>query len=373
MKSAKLFGLGIMTWTLAVAPTAFGEDPTETKTPPKDTAAKIYVRVATTLGDMTIELNREKAPGTVANFLAYVDAGFYAGTMFHRIISDFMVQGGGMTPDYTPKETREKIQNEADNGLKNTYGTIAMARTGDPHSATSQFFINVKDNSFLDHRSKSGRSWGYCVFAKVIGGTETLEAIRNTPVHSEPRADASKPAAADTPVVINKVTRVDPSTIADLVAASEAAAAAAAKAELDAASKADQHMASAFEEGKGFVGGRGCDVSKGVKTASGLWYVDTIVGEGDIPAPTAKVTVHYTGWLTNGTMFDSSVERGQPATFGLNQVIAGWTEGVGGMKVGGKRFLVIPPAIAYGKRGRPPKIPANSVLVFEVELLGING
>ncbi len=135
------------------------------------------VQMETTMGTVVLELDTEKAPATVANFLAYVKDGFYNGTIFHRVINDFMIQGGGFTPDMKQKTTRNPIPNEASNGLKNAVGTIAMARTNAPHSATSQFFINVKDNPFLDHRSKTPRGWGYCVFGKVIKGLEVIKSI----------------------------------------------------------------------------------------------------------------------------------------------------------------------------------------------------
>jgi len=135
------------------------------------------VKFETSLGSFTVELNVEKAPETCKNFLTYVKEGFYDGTVFHRVIKGFMIQGGGLTRDFTEKETHDPIKNEASNGLKNEKFTIAMARTGDPHSATSQFFINTVDNAYLDFRSETRDGWGYCVFGKVTEGTDTVEKI----------------------------------------------------------------------------------------------------------------------------------------------------------------------------------------------------
>ena len=136
------------------------------------------VLVETSLGNFEVLLDAKKAPKTVANFLGYVNSGFYDGTIFHRVIDGFMIQGGGFTPEYERKPTNPPIINEADNGLKNRRGTIAMARTMDPHSATAQFFINVKDNDNLDHTSKSPRGWGYAVFGQVVKGMSTVDRIR---------------------------------------------------------------------------------------------------------------------------------------------------------------------------------------------------
>ena len=137
------------------------------------------VMLKTSMGDITLSLDADKAPQTVANFLAYVDAGFYDGTIFHRVIPGFMIQGGGLAPDMQKKPTREPIENEAKNGLKNLRGSIAMARTGDPHSATAQFFINHKDNANLDFPSFDG--WGYAVFGEVTAGMEVVDAIAAVP------------------------------------------------------------------------------------------------------------------------------------------------------------------------------------------------
>jgi cyclophilin family peptidyl-prolyl cis-trans isomerase len=135
------------------------------------------VRLKTNMGDIVLELYPDKAPRTVENFLQYVRSDFYDGAIFHRVIDGFMIQGGGFTQDFEKRPTRSPIKNEADNGLKNETGTIAMARTSDPHSATSQFFINVADNAFLDHTAHTPQGWGYTVFGKVIEGMEVVEKI----------------------------------------------------------------------------------------------------------------------------------------------------------------------------------------------------
>ncbi|GAA5218942.1 peptidylprolyl isomerase [Corallincola platygyrae] len=132
----------------------------------------------TNFGDIKIELNEEKAPNTVANFLEYVKSGFYDNTIFHRVINNFMIQGGGFEPGMEQKPTNKPIKNEANNGLSNKVGTLAMARTNDPHSATCQFFINVANNTFLDFTSESPSGWGYCVFAEVVEGMDVVEKIK---------------------------------------------------------------------------------------------------------------------------------------------------------------------------------------------------
>lgn len=132
-------------------------------------------------GPITLELDALRAPKTVTNFLDYVRAGHYDNTLFHRVIDGFMIQGGGFAPDFTQKPVRTPIGNEAANGLKNAHYTVAMARTSDPHSATAQFFINAADNVFLDHRSPDAKGWGYCVFGKVVAGTDVVDDIAGVP------------------------------------------------------------------------------------------------------------------------------------------------------------------------------------------------
>jgi len=162
------------------------------------------VKLQTNFGDITIELNAEKAPITVANFLQYVDSGFYDSTIFHRVISGFMIQGGGFDTTMTQKGTEAEIKNEADNGLGNEKYTIAMARTSAPHSASSQFFINVANNEFLNHTAPSGNGWGYCVFGKVVEGMDVVDKIKQV-------ATTSLKGHQDVPssnVVIERATRV---------------------------------------------------------------------------------------------------------------------------------------------------------------------
>lgn len=147
-------------------------NPTPSTTQGKTTMVKLH----TNHGIITLQLDADKAPNTVKNFLDYVNSGFYAGTIFHRVIGNFMIQGGGFEPNMTQKKTNAPVKNEANNGLKNDSYTIAMARTGDPHSATAQFFINVKDNGFLSYPGQDG--WGYCVFGKVVEGKEVVDKIK---------------------------------------------------------------------------------------------------------------------------------------------------------------------------------------------------
>ena len=146
-------------------------------------------------GDITLELDAEKAPKSVENFLQYANDGFYNGTIFHRVIKNFMIQGGGFNPDMSQKDNGTPIENEADNGLSNDNYTVAMARTMDPHSATAQFFINVQDNDFLNHTGKNSQGWGYAVFGKVTAGQDVVEAIKgvstgNTGMHQDVPTEA---------------------------------------------------------------------------------------------------------------------------------------------------------------------------------------
>ncbi len=190
MRRFLLAGLALLTLTLAGAALA----------------ANPKVNLQTNKGLIVIELYPDQAPQSVANFLAYVDAGFYDGTIFHRVIPDFMIQGGGFTADLEKKETRAPIPNEADNGLKNERGTLAMARTNDPNSATAQFFINHKDNAFLDHSGKNPRGWGYAVFGRVTDGMSVVDAIATTPTGAKGMFPKDVPLET---ILIEKASRGD--------------------------------------------------------------------------------------------------------------------------------------------------------------------
>jgi peptidyl-prolyl cis-trans isomerase B (cyclophilin B) len=195
--------LGIfLIMTVGMLPTiAFSQDDNS----PHKGAGMITVIMETTKGNITLELDSEKAPETVANFVKYAQSGHYDGTIFHRVIPNFMIQGGGFDADMNQKSTNAPIRIEANNGLKNLNGTIAMARTSDPNSATSQFFINVKDNGFLDHTSPTPQGWGYAVFGRVTDGMDTvssIEGVKTATVHGQQDVPTTE-------VVITKVTVVE--------------------------------------------------------------------------------------------------------------------------------------------------------------------
>lgn len=172
----------------------------------EDQAPKVEIK--TSKGTILVELDPKAAPKSVENFLSYVNDGTYDGTIFHRVIKDFMIQGGGFVPQMVQKKTKAPVVNEADNGLKNLRGTIAMARTMDPHSATSQFFINTVDNSFLDHTAKNTQGWGYCVFGKVVEGMDTVDEITKVKT-------ANKMGHQDVPVVPVIIEKVTVKTVAE--------------------------------------------------------------------------------------------------------------------------------------------------------------
>jgi cyclophilin family peptidyl-prolyl cis-trans isomerase len=341
----------------------------------EDSAASMkptYV-IKTAKGEITLELDAEKAPGTVLNFDYYVSAGFYNGTIFHRVIPNFMIQGGGFLPDETQKSEglREPIANEWRNGLKNVRGSIAMARIGRrPDSATAQFFINLKDNPVLD---KPNDGAAYCVFGTVTAGIETVDAIAAVPTVAKASFGGREKANPVEPILIETITAVTPldrdkATARKTVAAEEIANAE--KIAKEAAQKA------AMAEVEDFVAAKEKELgAKREVTDSGLISIVMQAGTGTVkPTVKDKAKVHYTGTFLDGKEFDSSRKPGrQPFDVNLaGGVIQGWLEGLKLMTEGERRLFIIPPDLAYGPGGSPGAIPPNSWLVFDVEMLKIN-
>ncbi len=351
----------------------------------------VYLSMQTNKGELVLELFPQHAPVTVENFVKYAEDDFFDGTIIHRVVPNFVIQGGGYTAEGTLKETRDPIKNEWRNGLTNDRGTLSMARTNAPDSATSQFFINLKDNENLD-LPRAGRNpapdyvkgAAYAVFGRVVEGMDVVDEIAAMETRPNPNI-GGMPSPVET-VVLGSVEVLGEERQAELREAhAESRREVLGKAEQRAeeirqevrkkqevaeiAARPDEEQRSIAID---HLSEKGYDIdpAQAKTTDSGLWYYVLEEGEGAQPQPSDRVTVHYEGWFPNGEIFDSSIERGTPATFGLDQVIPGWTEGVGMMRQGGKRLLIIPGAIAYGQQARGP-IPANATLVFEVELINV--
>lgn len=399
LKLRKPAGLFALVLSL-VGTTTFAQDAKPAEAPAAAPAAApapvgdklINVRMSTNFGDMIIELNNEKAPISVANFLKYTDAGFYNGTLFHRVMPNFMIQGGGYGIGLIEKKTEAPIHNEWGNGLKNEKYAIAMARLMAPDTATAQFFINTVNNPRLDAEDVQTAQMlggaGYAVFGKVIAGQGVVDAIKAVPTRNE-MSLGGEPTPVE-PIAIEKVERVP---ALELEAAKKEADASVekGKAELLKRNQAKQNIENAakkrfedlgkalgtpdeqFTKAMDWLKSQGVDVSKGQKFESGLWMVETKPGEGATPEPTDVIRAHYTGWIVNGNKFQSSLDTGTPLEYRLNQLVPGWIEGFGKMKTGGKAYLVVPAPIAYGEIGRPPLIPPNATLIFDVELLEVVG
>ena len=386
---------------LGTAALAGAEDAVEAK------EGMVYIDMHTSMGNIVLELDPEKAPVSVENFLGYVEDEFYDGTVFHRIIPSFMIQGGGFSPEMEKKPTRDAIINEWENGLKNVRGSIAMARVGnrpnpkftpggsEPQflitpTTTSQFFINVVDNPFLD-TPRDGEA--YAVFGSVIAGMEAVDMIKAVPTTRTAQGMQNVP---ETPVMIKQVRQIEADQLDAAVKGVEAslvdARAAAAKAEEERAAKRGDdfknwrdnlasQMAAEIDGMKTKLDGEATDIQKllddyGVKyedakvSSTGLRYFDITEGEGATPGLDQGFVAHYTGWTIDGKKFDSSRDRGSPLRYGTTQVIKGWTEALCSMQIGGKRLVVIPYQLGYGERGNGP-IPAEATLIFEMELLGV--
>jgi FKBP-type peptidyl-prolyl cis-trans isomerase len=312
----------------------------------------LYAKFETSKGNIYTVLEFKKTPMTVGNFVGLAEGTikntakaegvpYYNGLKFHRVIPDFMIQGGCPLGTGTG-DPGYKFPDEFDETLKHTGpGILSMANAG-PGTNGSQFFITHKETPWLDGK--------HTVFGHVIEGQDVVNKIvgNDTLVKLVILRKGKEAESFDAAKTFEK----EKAGMADKLAAKEKAAAEARKLENAAAEK---------------------EFANAKVTASGLKYMVLQEGTGKSPVATDNVTVHYTGMFTNGKVFDSSVQRGQPASFGLNQVIRGWTEGLQLMKEGAKYKFLIPPALGYGEQGYPGAIPPSSTLVFEVELIKVNG
>lgn len=315
----------------------------------KTQADGLYAKMTTNRGDIYLQLEFEKTPMTVGNFVGLAEGKvkntskaegvpFYDGLKFHRVIPNFMIQGGDPAgngsggPGY-------KFQDEFDTTLKHTGpGILSMANAG-PGTNGSQFFITHVQTAWLDGK--------HTVFGHVVKGQEVVNAVvQGDTLKTVLILRKGKKAEAFDGALTFETEKANYSKKAEAKAKAEQA-------------EMDKVLNEKYATAK--------------TTASGLRYITEKEGTGASPVATSNVTVHYTGTLLNGKKFDSSVDRGQPATFGLNQVIPGWTEGLQLMKVGGKTKFIIPPALGYGANGAGGVIPPNAWLVFDVELLNVDG
>ncbi len=320
-----------------------------------------FVRMETTEGEMHLLLDAPAAPLTVANFLQYVDDGFYDGTTFHRVVPDFVIQGGGFTAEGERKETRPGVRNEWQNGLKNDDYALSMARLGgQPHSGTSQFFVNVKDNPPLD-MSRDGAA--YAVFGIVVDGRATVDAIEAVPTGLGTLAGRQSRDVPAEPVVIRRATRLDASDL----------------------SEAAREHALAWQETYAEARATMVERSERLERArrlldaaepreSGLVTAVVSEGEGETVPVGSTITARYTGWLADdGWCFDTSIGKPQGDTFTAplrpGGLIEGWIEGIALMRKGETRVFEIPPDLGYGARGFAPIIPGNATLLFEVTLV----
>ncbi|MHC4810783.1 MAG: peptidylprolyl isomerase [Planctomycetota bacterium] len=320
-----------------------------------------FVRMTTDKGEMHLLLDGVGAPLTTANFLGYVAAGFYDGTIFHRIIKDFVIQGGGFTAEGIQKQTREGVRNEWQNGLRNDDYSLSMARLGgQPHSGTSQFFVNTKDNPALDTPRDNA---AYAVFGIVVDGRpvgDAIEAVTTGPGTLEGRT-ADVPTE---PVRILSATRMKAEDLSETGRANALAwQTRYAEARATMADRAER-----LERARTLL-------AAAKPTESGLKSAIVTPGEpdADMPPVPSTIVASYTGWLAeDGWCFDTSLGKPQGDTFQARLqprgLIQGWVEGIPMMRVGETRVFEIPASLAYGDRGYPPVIPGRATLIFEVTL-----
>ena len=325
------------------------------------------VEMKTNQGTIVLELDGQRAPISTLNFLQYVDEGFYNGTIFHRVIPTFMIQGGGYLPDYTEKPTRDMIKNEWRNGLRNVRGSIAMARRdGNADSASSQFFINVVDNPSLDRPRPDGGA--YAVFGRVLEGMYIVDKIKDVKTHEEPRVGNAP--APDQPVVIESVTileDIDREAARQQIGKASQLAAEASKAQEQAALAKQTEQIQELK--KSFMEVNGGKVNE---MPSGLLMFPFVDGSGPSPTDEDTVMIHFDVKLPDGTTVATTRIREEGRTFPVKSIrFKGLAEGIRQMKAGGKAKLILPPSLGAGERGQG-MIPPNSYLVLDVDLISIN-
>jgi cyclophilin family peptidyl-prolyl cis-trans isomerase len=314
------------------------------------------VQVQTTMGDFVLELDAELAPLSVLSFVEYVRAGFYDGTIFHRVVQGTVIQGGAYLPDMKEKleGLRPATSNESFNDLKNQRGTIALFRIpGNLNSARAQFFINVTDNPQLDRLRDGG---GYTVFGRVVDGTETIEKIRNTPVGAHPKYAAGRnPVVPVTPVVIKAMRLLNPleeDAARDIAKIRDVTP--------------DVRLNAVLKRLEAETG------AKAVATESGLRYLDVREGTGALPLSQDAIEVRYRGTLLDGREFDNTEDNeGGTSIINMESFVKGLREGLATVREGGKRILIVPPELAYGKIGIPGHVPSDATLVYDFEVLSI--
>ena len=336
------------------------------------------VRIATTLGDIVVELDGEHVPLSVDNFVRYVEDGFYDGTIFHRVIPTFTILGGSRTPDMEVRTVglRDPIRFESSlEGMSHDRGTIALHRLGNqPESARAEFFINVVDNPALNRLPVPTDNTGLRTIGRVVEGMDVVDAIGYTPVDTHPQWDnGRRPHVPLDPVIILSMRLVNPfdhegaERIADAMEIEQRKT----KAELQRDQEVDKLAFLArldariqkIEEEAGHTR---------VETGTGLIYVDHRIGTGASPRPDDTVHVIYRGSFLDGKVFDDNFDKQDPVPLPMEKVLPGWKEGLATMKVGGKRTLIIPPKLGYGVRGHPgAKILPEDWLFYDIELVAI--
>ncbi len=327
------------------------------------------VCISTNLGSFTIEVDIEHAPITSMNFLRYVEAKYYDGTVFHRAVKDFMIQGGDYLPSMDEKTQgrRGPIFLENQTGLGNTRGTIAAARKIGPRSATSGFFINVADNAAkLDYPQPDG--FGYAVFGKVVEGMETVDKIATAPVGPHPKFAAGRlPVVPQVPVVITSaglISSFDRRRAQVLLNAHTKALAA----QYDVSRRlTKEQLQEMIEKIEAEAGAKFVDDDD-----SKIRYIDRRVGNGLTPLLGGRVTIHYRGILANGFEFETSLANEEAPVYAVDELIQGLREALLTMKEGGMRTVIVPPEMAFGRSGIPNRIPPDSTLIYDIELLEVH-